>query len=109
MSSHPQDDVMSSAKAAHSSSTYWVDRVSHELLPLLQMMPEMTFDSPSTIISLNEMMRVTGPTAPGVNVQEVGGIGAYYFSSVEDDEVSTNSSSAVLWVHGGGRDRKSTV
>ena len=45
-------------------------------------------------------MHVPGPARPGVKVMKVKGIGTYYYPSKEECK---NSSSAIMWIHGGGR------
>mmetsp|Transcript_2522 Transcript_2522/g.5355 ORF Transcript_2522/g.5355 Transcript_2522/m.5355 type:complete len:347 (+) Transcript_2522:241-1281(+) len=86
-------------------TTNWTERVHPELQPILQTIaPNMTFDSWWKAGLCSALMHIPGRVPPGVKVMKVRGIGDYYYpTNDENNEGCKKSSSAVMWIHGGGR------
>lgn len=82
----------------------WKERADPELRTMLRMSPSMNFDSWWKCRLINALMHIPGPISKGVKVRKVKGVGSYFYPVDENgEEASANSSSAILWIHGGGR------
>ena len=92
------------SRASVDDNSYWRELVHTELKSKLppNFFLRMTYDSWWKINLAHVLMLIPCPTASDVRVEKVPGIGYYYYSS-SGSESSALHSSAVLWIHGGGR------
>lgn len=95
-----------SEKANDTDGTNWRERVHPELQPLLRWIFPLTFDSWWKVGFISALIHIPGPVSPGVKVKKVKGIGTYYYPADDENNErskSKGSSSALMWIHGGGR------
>lgn len=63
-------------------------------------MPHVSFDSYWKVSLASALMHIPGPCLKGAKVKKVKGIGSYYYPTETNN---SNTSSAIMFVHGGGR------
>lgn len=86
----------------------WRDHVHPEMKPIMRWFVDFTVDSRWKVHLLHVLLRLPVPVSKGVQMKKIQGIGAYFFpaDANADDDVNTDdvpSTSAILWIHGGGR------
>lgn len=81
---------------------YWESRVDPKLLTIARTLPAINFDSWLKKSFFNMIMAFPGKPSAGVKMEKIAGVGALFYP-VDYEPPSGITSSAMLWIHGGGR------
>ncbi|KAL9190360.1 hypothetical protein ACHAXT_007571 [Thalassiosira profunda] len=85
-------------------STDWVARVPEESRACLKKVLFTSIDARWKVRLMQPFFYLPGPMSKGVKRTKVKGVGAFYYPVDEKgEEASARPSSAILWIHGGGR------